>query len=121
MKKKKMSETPRTDEHLRMKEENGHVVIVSGDFARQLEAELAEAQTENNVLKAVLWYYCAQRGPDAIEELYKKVKRLESMILTIQAWNIDKSELRGHHCIAKQWLYSLKDQVKRYKKIFKNN
>jgi hypothetical protein len=32
-------ETPRTDEHLRRKEENGHVVIVSRDFARQLEQE----------------------------------------------------------------------------------
>ena len=43
MKKKKMSETPRTDEHLRMKEENGHIAIVSREFARQLERELAEA------------------------------------------------------------------------------
>ena len=41
-----MSKTPRTDEHLRMKEENGHAVIVSGDFARQLETELAEARAE---------------------------------------------------------------------------
>jgi hypothetical protein len=32
-------ETPRTDEHLRMKKENGHLVIVSADFARQLERE----------------------------------------------------------------------------------
>src|SRR5574343_167582 len=37
-----MSKTPRTDEHLRMKEENGHLVVVSADFARQLETELAE-------------------------------------------------------------------------------
>ena len=41
-----MSETPRTDEHLRMKEENGHVVIVSSEFARQLERELADALGE---------------------------------------------------------------------------
>ena len=41
-----MSKTPRTDEHLRMKEENGHAVIVSGDFARQLETELADARAE---------------------------------------------------------------------------
>jgi hypothetical protein len=111
-----MSETPRTDEHLRWRRENGYVAIVSQDFARQLEAELAEAQNENNVLKAVLWYYCTQRVPCVIEELSEKVKRLESMILTIQAWNIDKSELRGHHCIAKQWICSLQDQIKRYKK-----
>ena len=82
----------------------------------KLETELAEAQTENNVLKAVIWYYCTQRGPNVIEELSEKVKRLESMILTIQAWDIDKRELRGHHCIAKQWICSLQDQIKRYKK-----
>ena len=111
-----MSKTPRTDEHLRWKRENGYVAIITQDFARQLEIELAEAQTENNVLKAVLWYYCTQRGSNVIEELYKKVKRLESMILTIQAWDIDKRELRGHHCLAKQWICSLRDQVKRYKK-----
>ncbi len=115
-----MSDTPRTDEHLRRKEENGHVAVVSREFARQLETELAEAQSENNVLKAVLWYYCTKRDPDVIEELYKKVKRLESMILTIQAWDIDKRELRGHQCLAKQWVCSLKDQIKRYKKG-KNN
>ena len=111
-----MSDTPRTDEHLRWKRENGYVAIVSQDFARQLERELADAQAENNVLKAVIWYYCTQRGPNVIEELSEKVKRLESMILTIQAWDIDKRELRGHHCIAKQWICSLQDQIKRYKK-----
>ena len=41
-----MSKTPRTDEHLRMKEENGHTVIVSSEFARQLETELADARAE---------------------------------------------------------------------------
>lgn len=46
-----MSKTPRTDEHLRMKKENGHVVIVSIDFARQLETELAEARAELERLK----------------------------------------------------------------------
>ena len=43
MRKTKMSETPRTEGHLRMKEENGHIAIVSREFARQLERELAEA------------------------------------------------------------------------------
>lgn len=111
-----MSETPRTDEHLRVKEENGHVAVVSREFARQLETELAEAQNENNVLKAVLWHYCTQRSAAVIEELHEKAKRLESIILTIQAWDIDKRELRGHHCLAKQWICSLQDQIKRYKK-----
>ena len=51
MKKKKMSETPRTDEHLRMKEENGHAVVVSSDFARQLEIELAAAKAKLKKLR----------------------------------------------------------------------
>lgn len=41
-----MSKTPRTDEHLRMKEKNGHVAIVSRDFARQLETELADKEKQ---------------------------------------------------------------------------
>lgn len=32
-------ETPRTDKHLQMKKENGHLVVVSANFARQLERE----------------------------------------------------------------------------------
>ena len=38
-----MSDTPRTDEHLRWRRENGYVAIITQDFARQLERELAEA------------------------------------------------------------------------------
>jgi hypothetical protein len=49
--KKKMSETPRTDEHLRKKEENGQVVIVSSEFARQLEIELAAAKAKLKKLR----------------------------------------------------------------------
>lgn len=49
-----MSETPRTDEYLRRRKENGHTVVVSIDFARQLEAELAEAQAEIGRLKIFL-------------------------------------------------------------------
>lgn len=54
MKKKKMKKTPRTDEHLRMKEENGHVAVVSREFARQLEAELAEALGEIRGLRQLV-------------------------------------------------------------------
>lgn len=32
-------ETPRTDEHLRWRRENGYVAIITQDFARQLERE----------------------------------------------------------------------------------
>lgn len=53
-----MSETPRTDEHLRWKRENGYIAIVSQDFARQLETELAaaiaklrELEKQNEILR----------------------------------------------------------------------
>ena len=52
-----MSKTPRTDEHLRMKEENGHAVIVSDDFARQLETELADKdKLIENMQRRVRYY-----------------------------------------------------------------
>lgn len=114
-----MSATPRTQSIFNdlVKQNYGHASIeVAIKEVEQLETELAEAQNENNVLKAVLWYYCTQRGPNVIEELSEKVKHLESIILTIQACDIDNSELRGHHCLAKQWLCSLHDRIKRYKK-----
>ena len=47
-----MSKTPRTDEHLRMKEENGHAVIVSSDFSRQLERELADKDEQLSEARA---------------------------------------------------------------------
>jgi hypothetical protein len=40
------TKTPRTDEHLRWRRENGYVAIITQDFARQLETELAEARAE---------------------------------------------------------------------------
>ncbi len=46
-----MSETPRTDEHLRWRRENGYVAIITQDFARQLETELAAAIAELRELK----------------------------------------------------------------------
>jgi hypothetical protein len=49
-----MSKTPRTDKHLRWKRENGHVAIISQDFARQLEIELAEVQNEIERLETEL-------------------------------------------------------------------
>ena len=51
MRKQKVSETPRTDEHLRWKRENGYIAIISQDFARQLEIELANALAELRDLK----------------------------------------------------------------------
>lgn len=49
-----MSNTPRTDEHLRWRRENGYVAIITQDFARQLETELAAAQAEIGRLKISL-------------------------------------------------------------------
>ena len=41
-----MNKTPRVDEHLRWKRENGYVAIVGIEFARQLERELADAMAK---------------------------------------------------------------------------
>lgn len=49
--KQKRGETPRTDEYLRRRKENGHTVVVSSDFARQLEVELAAAIAELRILE----------------------------------------------------------------------
>ena len=46
-----MNKTPRTDEYLRKREENGHTVVVSSEFARKLESELADAMAELKKLR----------------------------------------------------------------------
>ena len=48
------TKTPRTDEHLRWRRENGYVAIITQDFARQLEIELAEVQNEIERLETEL-------------------------------------------------------------------
>ena len=85
-----MSKTPRTDEHLRRKQENGYVVIVSGDFARQLETELADARAE-------------------IERLNKNMRFATAINLAMQKAGKDLPDLRGHECLAKHKLLSLFD------------
>lgn len=85
-----MSDTPRTDEHLRRKQENGHVVIVSSEFARQLETELAEARAE-------------------IERLNKNMRFATAINLAMQEAGQDLPDLRGHECLAKHKLLSLFD------------
>lgn len=85
-----MSDTPRTDEHLRRKEENGHVAIVSREFARQLEAELAEARAE-------------------IERLNKNMRFAVAINSAMQEAGQDLPDLRGHECLAKHKLLSLFD------------
>ena len=84
-----MSKTPRTDEHLRMKEENGHAVIVSGDFARQLETELADARAEierlrqelrdNSTLAARQIVPAEMLVDDLTAEIERKDKLIEQM------------------------------------------
>jgi hypothetical protein len=48
-----MSETPRTDEYAGMSEDFRWLEVVSAEFARQLETELAEARAEIEALKRV--------------------------------------------------------------------
>lgn len=57
-----MSDTPRTDEAVRMLVDKGCGTCVPGDFARQLERELAEAQREINGLHDELDRLC--RAPE---------------------------------------------------------
>lgn len=49
-------------------------------------------------------------------ELKQKAEAAESLLLTIQAWDIDKHELRGHQCLAKQWICSWQDRLDKYKR-----
>ena len=98
-----MSKTPRTDEHLRMKEENGHAVIVSGDFARQLETELAdkdkqlaEARAEIEWLKSEHKNSLGKAKNYTLElsgtitkqagELFAKDKLIEQMREALRSW-----------------------------------
>ena len=97
-----MSKTPRTDEHLRMKEENGHAVIVSGDFARQLETELAEARAEierlrqelrdNSTLAARQIVPAEMLVDDLTAEIERKDKLIEQMLEALKAIDAIGSE-----------------------------
>jgi archaellum component FlaC len=49
-------------------------------------------------------------------ELKQKAETIENLLLIIQAWDIDKHELRGHQCLAKQWICSFQDRINRYKR-----
>jgi hypothetical protein len=63
-----MNKTPRTDEHLRMKEENGHVAVVGREFARQLEIELAAAKANMQSLISYL---------EMVKTIAKKIETIE--------------------------------------------
>ena len=88
--KQKMSETPRTDEHLRWRRDNGLVAVISREFARGLEIELAEARAE-----------------------IERLKKLQQFAIAINCAMLeadcDPEYLRGHECVAKHKLLSLLD------------
>ena len=97
-----MSKTPRTDEHLRMKEESGHTVKVSSEFARQLERELAEARAEIERLK-----HCKKCGkfvdiesitcPSCVDN--SPVKKRDKLIEQMRdALRLALPEARSTHC-----------------------
>lgn len=60
-------ETPRTDKHLQMKKENGHVAVVSRDFARQLERENESLRTLLDKASQALACFVDLRGMTAAE------------------------------------------------------
>lgn len=89
-----MSKTPRTDEHLRMKEENGHTVIVSSEFAQQLETELAEARAEIERLKLV-----SQNQETVIAAQRRSAKAKSALIEQMrEALKLALPEARSTHC-----------------------
>ena len=92
-----MSYTPRTDEHLRMKEENGHCVIVSSDFARQLETELTDKDKQLAEARA------------EIERLKKLQQFATAINCAMLEADFDPEYLRGHECVAKHKLLSMLD------------
>lgn len=60
-------ETPRTDKHLQMKKENGHLVVVSADFARQLERENESLRRLLDKASRALTCFVDLRGMTAAE------------------------------------------------------
>jgi hypothetical protein len=107
-----MSKTPRTDEHLRMKEENGHVAIVSRDFARQLEAELADKEKQLAEARAEI----ARKGGG------RKMKKKSPGLVVLEAVISNRvfpktcGECRfwaGYSCILKPILRCKRDKVSR--------
>jgi len=85
-----MSDTPRTDIREFTGFLNAGETAVSSDFARQLERENVELKAE--------------------------IKKLRSVVLTIQVLECDMHKLKGHECFAKHWALSLLDRVNRMKK-----
>lgn len=76
-----------------------------------LEKELAEA-----VGRYDYWRKRCKQAEEAAFEYCKRANAAESLLLTIQAWDINKEALRGHQCLAKQWIYSFQDRLNRYKR-----
>ena len=62
-----MIETPRTDEHLRKKKANGHTVIVSSEFARELERENRNLRTLLDKASQAIDAFVDLRGMTAME------------------------------------------------------
>jgi hypothetical protein len=86
-------ETPRTDEHLRMKKENGHLVIVSADFARQLERENESLRRLLDKASRALSCFVDLRGMTAAElksvhngicVLLEKTKMLDAIKTSVE-------------------------------------
>lgn len=80
-----MSKTPRTDEHLRMKEENGHVAIVSRDFARQLETELADKDRQLAEARAD----CPNERLVILQDSLQALRNMTQVQCTDGNWNFD--------------------------------
>lgn len=95
MAEQKISATPRTDRELIKTLGLPMEKALKGfiEFAKEMEKELAAEKAAAS-------------------------QRL-SILLTIQAFDFDKNDLRGHQCLAKQWLCNLQDRLHRLQKTGK--
>lgn len=85
--------------------EKSKMLVRAIKAAKELAApRVIELERENTELK------------QSCDDWQKKAESVENLLMTIQAWDIDKHELRGHQCLAKQWICSFQDRINRYKR-----
>lgn len=85
-------------------ENNAHHSAACVDIREKAIDKCNELERENAELK------------ESRDNWQKKAETVENLLMTIQAWDLDKHALRGHQCLAKQWICSLQDRIYRYKR-----
>lgn len=86
-----------------------------GMFTEWRDDEIAKLQQQLREVRAELERENAELK-ESRDNWQKKAETVENLLMTIQAWDIDKDALRGHQCLAKQWICSFQDRLNRYKR-----